>query len=159
MKAAANSIITSPRITITEVEPSIIYNFYDVGDEPSPSPYRMDIWYDDVLIRAKFSNASSPMDIDMHLSGVLSSDIYSHDPGVILVNPIEGGNQIQITDIWINGRPVTDSPIDISDWIDSTMSVGIVFECTGQGRISLRYEVPESAAPFYLNATTARSHE
>jgi hypothetical protein len=153
LKNAANSIIMIPSLYILSVGPSILFAFYTVS-EPSPSPYHMDVWYTDVLISANIQSAGQalPQQLDLHLDGVFTADLYSYTPGEITYIPISGETQLQVRDVWLNGEPLTDSPIDLSDWTDEGHAGDLHYECLGGGRISLLS--PVAGQPVYLQATT-----
>jgi hypothetical protein len=150
--AAANSLVSSNSIIIfTRVEPSIIYAFY-MGDETDTTIFRMDIWYDNVLVTGNVQGSGDESDktIDMHLNGVITSEISSEREGQIIYRPVEGENSLEITDMWLNGALMSDSPMDISDFADTTNVREFLFECLGNNRIKITY--PE--ASIYLGATT-----
>jgi hypothetical protein len=156
LKDAANSIITTTSIYILSVGPSVLYAFYPVS-EPSPTPFRMDVWYTDVLVTANIqhSGAETPQELDMHVDGVLAADVFSDTPGEIIYTPIEGESSFQVTDIWLDGVPLSESPIDLSDLINSSNSGSMNFQCLSASRISL--QTPEAGRPIYLNATSRRT--
>ena len=153
LKNVANSIIMIPSLYITSVGPSILFAFYTVS-EPSNSPYRMDVWYTDVLISANIQSTgqTNPQQLDLHLEGVFTADLYSYTPGEITYQPIPGESQLQVMDVWLNGEPLTDSPIDLSDWTDEGHAGDLHYECLGAGRISLLS--PVAGQPVYLQVTT-----
>jgi hypothetical protein len=154
LKASANSIIMIPSLYILNVGPSVVFAFYTVDEPTSPSPSRMDVWYTDVLINAnvQHSGEASPQSLDMHLDGVFSAGVFGSSSQEILYNPIAEETSISVTDVWLNGEPLTTSPIDISDWADPRQTKTLQYACLGEGRISL--QSPESGVPVFLHSTT-----
>jgi hypothetical protein len=154
LRYAANSLILLPNLHITGLGPSVVYAFYSVSGEPSPTPYRMEVWYTDVLITANIQNTSqsTPQTLEMHLDGVFAADMSSDSAGEVFYVPIAEETRIQVTDIWLNGEPITDGSIDISDWADPDHGQALLFECLGNGRLSLTD--PTVGTPVYLSSTS-----
>jgi hypothetical protein len=154
LRYAANSLITIPNLYITGLGPSVVFSFYYVGNEPTAaSPYRMDVWYTDVLINSNIQSSGQSNNnhtIDLHIDGVYASDLYPQGPGGLYYIPIPDETQIQVTDVWLDGEPLTDSPIDISDWADPDHGKETLYECLGNGRLSLTDLT--SGTPIYLNS-------
>jgi hypothetical protein len=153
---AANAISSNSTLSFSRVEPSIIYAFY-MGDFVTDTTLcRMDIWYDNVLVSGNMQSLEKEgtQTIDMHLNGVLTSEITSEREGQIVYRPIENENNLEITDMWLDGVLMSDGPVDISDFDETAAGREFLFECLGNGRIDIAY--PEGT--IYLSATT-RTHD
>jgi len=153
---AANSLVSANSITIfTRVEPHIIYAFYEGDFGVDTTQYRMDIWYDDVLVTANVMGEGEEPDktIDMHLNGILTAEIISEREGQLVYRPIESENNLEITEMWLDGSLISDGPMDISDMADTNVAREFIFECLGNGRLMLAYQ----EGVIYLNATTRTS--
>lgn len=143
-KNAANLLITLETMTIEDVSPSTVYYFYPVESPgASPTPYRMDVYYTDVLIKSTVRMPTGTGDnhrIEMHINGVMSSNVNSDRPGHLFYTPIAAETALQVTDLWWDGAPLVEGSTDISNYADTTSSHGLLYECLSSEDIALALE-------------------
>ena len=141
---AANLLITLETMTIEDVSPSIVYAFYRIEpSEPSPTPFRMDVWYTDVLIRSTVRLPTSTSEyhrIEMHINGVMTADLSSESPGRLFYAPITGESSLQVTDLWWDGEPLVEGATGIGSYANTETGQGLLYECLSSDSIALAME-------------------
>jgi len=143
-KNAANLLITLETMTIEDVSPSIVYAFSRVPpSKPSPTGYRMDTWYTDVLIRSTVRMPTSTGEthrIEMHINGVMAADLSSESPGRLFYTPIAGETALQVSNLLWDGAPLVEGSTDISNYADTNTGHGLLYECLSSDSIGLAME-------------------
>jgi len=143
-KNAANLLITLETMTIEDVSPSTVYYFYPVESPgASPTPYRMDVYYTDVLIKSTVRMPTGTGDnhrIEMHINGIMSADLSSDRPGSLFYTPIAGGTALQVTDLMWDGEPFVEGSTDISNYANPEAGHGLLYECLSSDSIALAME-------------------
>lgn len=148
-KNAANLLITLETMTIEDVSPSTVYYFYPVESPGSSStPYRMDIYYTDVLIKSTVSMPTGTGEnhrIEMQINGVMRSDVNSDRPGHLFYTPIAAETALQVSNLLWDGAPLVEGTTDISNYADTSSSHGLLYECLSSDSISLALETTPEA--------------
>ena len=157
-KNAANLLITLETMTIEDVSPSTVYYFYPVESPgASSTPYRMDVYYTDVLIKSTVRMPTGTGDnhrIEMHINGVMSSNVNSDRPGRLFYIPIAGETALQVTDLWWDGEPLVEGSTEISNYAVPESGQGLLYECLSSDSIALAMETTPGGAD---NPETHRS--
>lgn len=147
-KNAANLLITLETMTIEDVSPSTAYYFYPVESPgASPTPYRMVVYYTDVLIKSTVNMTTGTGEnhrIEMHINGVMSSDVKSDRPGHLFYTPIAAKTALQVSDLLWDGAPLVEGTTDISNYADTSTSHGLLYECLSSDNIALAMETNPS---------------